>query len=72
MKRAYADRSKHLGDMDFYDVPFSLMDKKYAKALNKSISLQKVSPSKDILPGDPYPYETVSYTHLTLPTNSLV
>ena len=53
MKRAYADRSKHLGDMDFYDVPFSLMDKEYAKELNKSISLQKVSPSKDILPGDP-------------------
>ena len=68
MKRAYADRSKHLGDMDFYDVPFSLMDKKYAKELNKSISLQKVSPSKDILPGDPYPYEspdtTLSLIHI--------
>ena len=27
MKRAYSDRSKHLGDMDFYAVPFSLMIK---------------------------------------------
>ena len=66
MKRAYADRSKHLGDMDFYDVPFSLMDKKYAKELNKSISLQKVSPSKDILPGDPYPYESPDTTHYSV------
>ena len=52
--------------MDFYDVPFSLMDKEYAKELNKSISLQKVSPSKDILPGDPLPYESPDTTHYSV------
>ena len=40
MKRAYADRSKYLGDSDFYKVPSSLTSKKYAISLNKDISLE--------------------------------
>ena len=39
MKRAYADRSKYLGDSDFYDVPSGLVSKGYAKELNKDLSL---------------------------------
>ncbi len=66
MKRAYADRSKHLGDMDFYDVPFGLMSKKYAKSLNESISLDSLTPSKDIFAGDPYPYESPDTTHFSV------
>ena len=38
MKRAYADRSKYLGDTDFYKVPSSLTSKEYAKSLNGFIS----------------------------------
>ena len=38
MRRAYADRSLHLGDPDFYPVPTEqLMDKNYAAALRKQI-----------------------------------
>ena len=66
MKRAYADRSKHLGDMDFYDVPFSLMSKKYSRYLNKSISVKVRTASKDVFPGDPYPYESPDTTHFSV------
>ena len=66
MKRAYADRSKHLGDMDFYNVPFSLMSKKYSNSLNKSISIKSRTPSKDVFPGDPYPYESPDTTHFSV------
>jgi len=66
MKRAYADRSKHLGDIDFYDVPYSLMSKEYSSLLNKSISITSLTPSKDILAGDPYPYESPDTTHFSV------
>tara|TARA_Y100000748_G_scaffold77257_1_gene63730 strand:- start:569 stop:2287 length:1719 start_codon:yes stop_codon:yes gene_type:complete len=66
MKRAYADRSKHLGDMDFYNVPFSLMSKKYSNSLNKSISVKSRTASKDVFPGDPYPYESPDTTHFSV------
>ncbi len=51
MRRAYADRSLHLGDPDFYPVPAEqLMDKKYAAVLREQIDLAKSSPSSDIQP----------------------
>ena len=66
MKRAYADRSKHLGDMDFYDVPFTLMSKGYSSSLNKSISIKSRTASKDVFAGDPYPYESPDTTHFSV------
>jgi gamma-glutamyltranspeptidase/glutathione hydrolase len=51
MRRAYADRSLHLGDPDFYPVPAEqLMDKKYATVLREQIDLDKSSRSIDIKP----------------------
>ena len=66
-KLAYADRSKHLGDMDFYDVPAEwLMSKSYAKQLAAGIDLQKARPSTDIGPGvAPLP-ESVDTTHFSV------
>ena len=66
MKRAYADRSKYLGDMDFYDVPFSLMSKDYSSSLNKSISIKSITASEDVFAGDPYPYESPDTTHFSV------
>jgi len=66
MKRAYADRSKYLGDSDFYKVPSSLVSKQYAKALNKEISLDQVTPSNEVSPGNPYPYESPDTTHFSV------
>ena len=52
MKLAYADRSKYLGDPDFYSVPVSaLTDKNYAKKLAQTISRKQTKLSKNILPG---------------------
>jgi len=52
MKFAYADRSLHLGDPDYYAVPQNwLTSKSYAKKLFLSISDKAIS-SKDIHPGN--------------------
>ena len=66
MKRAYADRSKYLGDSDFYKVPSSLTSKEYAKSLNAFISVDKLTPSDEVSPGDPYPYESPDTTHFSV------
>ena len=67
MKRAYADRSKYLGDTDFVSVPLKgLTAKEYAKALLKEISLKKVTPSKSISNGNPLPYESPDTTHFSV------
>ena len=51
MRRAYADRSLHLGDPDFYQVPTEqLMDKNYAAELRKQIKPDSASRSSDIKP----------------------
>jgi gamma-glutamyltranspeptidase/glutathione hydrolase len=58
MKLAYADRSKHLGDPDFVDVPVSgLISKGYADELRLKINFSKAAPSAEILPGNPVKYE---------------
>ena len=67
MKRAYADRSKHLGDPNFYDVPTKeLVDKGYAKSLRESINEDKATPSTEIAPGNPLDYESEETTHFSV------
>lgn len=67
MKRAYADRSKYLGDIDFVKVPMQgLTSKKYAQELRKSIRRHQASLSQDILPGKPLPYESNETTHFSI------
>ena len=52
MKYAYADRSKYLGDPDYYEVPVSqIISKNYAKTINEKIKIGKVTPSSVIYPG---------------------
>ncbi len=51
MRRAYADRSRWLGDPDFYAVPLDgLVSKDYAKKLAAGISLEHKS---EVAPGTP-------------------
>ncbi|MCB0273142.1 MAG: gamma-glutamyltransferase, partial [Bdellovibrionales bacterium] len=51
MRRAYRDRSVHLGDPDFYDVPVEmLVNPYYADGLRATIREDKALPS-DYLPG---------------------
>lgn len=66
MRRAYADRSKYLGDPDFFDVPVAdLTNKDYGNRLREDIDLAKASRSSDILPGAelyPEPRNTTHYS----------
>ena len=67
MKRAYADRSKFLGDTDFVEVPLlGLTSKEYAKNLLSEISLTQATPSEEVLVGNPIPYESPDTTHFSV------
>jgi len=67
MRRAYADRSKYLGDPDFVDVPVeALTDKDYAARLRNDIDLLKAASSADILPGAKLAAEPVNTTHFSV------
>ena len=64
---AYADRSKHLGDPDFYDVPADwLMSKAYAKQLAATIDMKRARASSDVAPGVPPAYESPDTTHFSV------
>ncbi len=67
MKRAYADRSRYLGDPDFVNVPVEgLIDKEYAAKLRSGISSKAASDSKEISPGRPPGYESSETTHFSV------
>ena len=67
MKYAYADRSKYLGDPDFYDVPVKqLVDKAYASVIAKDIQLGITTPANDIFPGEKLPTEGMETTHFSV------
>jgi len=66
MKYAYADRSVHLGDADFYPVPQrGLLSKDYAKTIFNKIG-DKAVPASKIAAGKPQqfqePHETTHYS----------
>ena len=67
MKFAYADRSKYLGDPEFFDVPVqSLISKEYAKKINNKIKLDSITPSEKILPGSELKNESLDTTHFSV------
>ncbi|MES3675989.1 gamma-glutamyltransferase [Halomonas elongata] len=67
MKRAYADRSEYLGDTDFVDVPLEgITSKAYADELREQIDMDSATPSSEIAPGKPLPYESNETTHFSI------
>ncbi len=67
MKLAYADRSEHLGDPNFWEVPVEgLISKKYAAELRKGIDRLQTTPSTEINPSQPKDYESEETTHFTV------
>ena len=67
MKYAYADRSKYLGDPQFFDVPVqSLISKEYAKNIFKKIKLNLITPSEVIHPGSELKHESLDTTHFSV------
>ena len=64
---AYADRSEHLGDPDYYDVPLAwLVSKEYAKELAATIDMQKARKSDDVKPGVAPQPESPDTTHYSV------
>lgn len=67
MKLAYADRSEHLGDPDFFRVPVSgLTAKDYAGQLRAGISLERARPGVEIKAGEPPGFEGDQTTHYSI------
>ena len=67
MRLAYADRSKHLGDSDYYPVPLGwLTSKSYAAELAESIDMRRARPSSEVSSGvEPVP-EGMDTTHYSV------
>ena len=64
---AYADRSKHLGDPDYYVVPVEwLTSKEYARGLAANIDWERARESADIAPGTEPAYESEDTTHFSV------
>ncbi|MCK1736380.1 gamma-glutamyltransferase [Bradyrhizobium sp. 138] len=67
MKRAYADRARHLGDPAFVNAPIEkLTAKDYAAKLRASISADRATPSKDLASAGPSPREGSNTTHFSV------
>ena len=66
-RRVYADRSKYLGDPDFYKVPVdSLLRPAYITARMSSFSWDAATPSTSIQPGTFIGYESDQTTHYSI------
>ena len=66
-RRVYADRAKHLGDPDFYQVPVhGLLDTAYIYRRMSSFDLSKATKSKAISAGTPARPEGPNTTHYSI------
>lgn len=66
-RRVYADRSKYMGDPDFYKVPVdSLLNPAYNDARMKSLNWNAATPSTSIQPGIFAGYESDQTTHYSI------
>lgn len=66
-RRVYADRSKYLGDPDFYKVPVdSLLNPQYILGRMKTFNWDAATPSSSIQPGSFVGYESDQTTHYSI------
>ncbi len=66
-RRVYADRSKYLGDPDFYKVPVdSLLKPAYNTSRMSNFNWDKATPSASIQPGKFAGYESDQTTHYSI------
>ena len=66
-RRVYADRSTHLGDMDFYDVPVEmLIDRNYLAERFSTISMDTATPSQEVKAGSVEAIESFETTHFSI------
>ncbi|RNI29191.1 gamma-glutamyltransferase [Rufibacter latericius] len=66
-RRVYADRARHFGDADFYEVPVSgLLNPTYIKSRMKGYSAKKATPSEKVSAGVPPLPEGNHTTHYSI------
>lgn len=66
-KRVYADRTTHLGDMDFYEVPIeTLTNSEYLDERFAGISSDKITPASEISNGQIAMIESEETTHFSV------
>jgi len=66
-RRGYADRSRWLGDPDFFTVPTAkLLDARYLASRSRKISDTRATPSKQVAPGTIRKSEPTETTHLSV------
>ena len=67
MKYAYSDRSKYLGDPDFYDVPVEkIISKNYGKRIFNDIEIGQSKPVGEVKPGMYLETESHETTHFSV------
>ncbi len=67
MRIAFADRSQHLGDPDYYPVPVEwLTSQTYGAELAASIDMRRARPSADVAPGVTPTFESPDTTHYSI------
>ncbi len=67
MKRAYADRARHLGDPALADMPLQrLLSKDYATRLRASIDMRRATPASEIADLSPPKREGQNTTHYSV------
>ena len=66
MRRAYADRARHLGDADFVEIPEHLTTKEYAAELRSTIDPFFATPSEELGPNLTMPTESEQTTHYSV------
>ncbi len=63
---AFADRSEHLGDPDYWSVSPGLLDPRYLQDRRELIPLHHAGRSEDVGPGRPLTYESEETTHYSI------
>ena len=63
---AFADRSEHLGDPDFYDIPGGLLDDDYLERRRTMIDIEHASTSDKTRNGSPPIIESDETTHFSI------
>ena len=66
-RRAYADRTEHMGDSDYWKVPKSMfLSNEYATKRLEDINFNKASNSELVEHGDPYSNQSEETTHYSI------
>lgn len=66
-RRVYADRSKYLGDPDFFKVPAAeLTSPAYNRSRMSTFDAKKATPSSEVMPGTIAGYEPEETTHFSI------